>query len=454
MAKSRPRKLVLAVIVFSVGGVIVGGPLSSGGVFLTFPAMKQQTPVTLPWLEPHHKGGIDFATGLYLRTDQDLIVRGGDLPVVLQRAYRTEDKASRAFGVGATHNGDWYLVGDGKRFQWAQLVMDARAVIDYSRTTWGTSVWNAMFEHASTPTVFYKSRLGWTGMRWALRWFDGSVAIFRSCSPTGNDRCSIVEMRSPAGLKVEYIRDPITQSLQTMRSGEAEIAFHYDDQNRVVRARGSHGQEVGYEYDALGRLTRVVESSGVVRRYAYNSRGAMLTIDEPRWHIENSYDADGRCVRQLTRWPDDRTWTIDVAYKVGEAGITETTTSETGGLKTVYHFGDDHYLESKEFDPDGPTPVVIVYLRNAATASTTGVTIRCYDARKRLLRTVDGEYKGDDATDEMAATACREWAQSRTPPFARPGPDQDSDPSVPSAPDTPKTPRRPVDSAIPARRSI
>ena len=179
----------------------------------------------------------------------------------------------------------------------------------------------------------------------------------------------------------------------------------------------------------------------------------MLTVEEPRWHLENRYDANGRCVHQRTRFPDGRTWEIDVAYKIGKGGLTETTTTtETGGLKTVYHFGDDHYGESKEFDPDGPWPVTIVYLRNAGRSFATGVTIRCYDAQKRLLRTVDGDYDGHDATDAMAARACWEWAQSRTPPSARPDPD--SDPSVPSAPDTPAAPRRPVDPAIPTRRSI
>jgi YD repeat-containing protein len=448
MAKHRIRRFVLAVGVFGFGGVVIGGPLSSGGFFLTMPTRSSREPVTLPWLEPYHKGGIDFATGIYVRNDQDLIVRGGDLPVVLQRTYNSKDPESGAFGAGTSHNGEWYLVGDGQQFQWAQLVMAEGSRIDYGRVTWGTSVWNAMFEHTATPTVFYQSRLGWTGTRWALRWYDGSVAIFRSCSSRGNDRCSIVEMRSPAGLKVEYVRDPASHALQAIRSGQAEIALHYDDQNRIVRARASHGQEVGYEYDASGRLSRVVESSSVVRGYTYNSAGAMLTVDEPRWHLENSYDANGRCVHQRTRFPDGRTWEIAVAYKIGKGGLIETaTTSETGGLKTAYHFGDDRYGDSKEFDPDGPWPVVIIYLRNAGRSYATGVTIRCYDAQKRLLRTVDGDYKGDDATDQMAARACREWAQSANPAFARPDPDS-PDPPAPDAPG------RPAYQGTPPRRSI
>ena len=193
MASHRLRKSLLGAGVIAFGTVIVGGPLSSGGFFLTMPTFLSREAVTLPWLEPYHRGGIDFATGIYVRNDQDMTVRGGDLPVVLQRAYNSKDRQSGAFGVGTSHNGEWYLVGDGQRFQWVQLVMAEGSRIDYGRVTWGTSVWNAMFEHTATPTLFYESRLGWTGTRWALRWYDGSVAIFRSCSPRGNDRCSIVD---------------------------------------------------------------------------------------------------------------------------------------------------------------------------------------------------------------------------------------------------------------------
>jgi YD repeat-containing protein len=445
----RVRRFLLAAGVLAFGGVVIGGPLSSGGVFLTWPARTSREPVTLPWLEPYHKGGIDFATGIYVRTDQDLIVRGGDLPVVLQRTYNSKDPESGAFGVGTSHNGEWYLVGDGQQFQWAQLVMAQGSRIDYGRTTWGTSVWNAMFEHTGTPTVFYQSRLGWTGRRWALRWYDGSVAIFRSCSSSGNDRCSIVEMRSPTGLKVDYVRDPGTHALQAIRSGQAEIALHYDEQNRIVRARGSHEQEIRYEYDSGGRLIRVIESSGVVRRYTYNKRGAMLTVDEPRWHIENRYDANGRCVHQRTRFPDGRTWGINLAYKIGKGGLTETTTTtETGGRKTVYHFGDDHYGESKEFDPDGPWPVAIVYLRNAGRSFASGVVIRCYDAQKRLLRRIDGQYHGDDETDEMAARTCHEWGEWARSRSTSP------ESSEPPALRRPVVPEQPLDPAVVPRRSI
>ena len=397
----------IALFVILGAGIIFGGPLSSGAFWLTTQASEDRTPTKLPWLEPYHRGGIDFATGLYVRTDQDLIVQGGDLPIVLQRTYRTNDEVSRAFGVGATHNGEWYLRGDSEGFQWLELILEDGARIRYERTSWGTSYLNAMFEHTGTPSGFYRSRVGWTGLQWALRWYDGSVAIFRSCGPAGTV-CSIMEMRSPGGLKVQYIRDAETETLRAIRSGAAEVVLEYDDQQRVIRARSSEGPEVEYAYDAAGRLARVTESGGIVRTYTYDAHGAMLTIDEPRWHIENTYDADGRCVHQVTRFPDGGTTAIRVDYEVRDGMIVKTTKSWNNGPKTVYHFNKQRYVDFEERDPTGPAPVVINYRRNVNSSISTGVTVRCYDAKGKLRRKAESEYEGASAIDALVATTCAE----------------------------------------------
>ena len=408
MSKYVRRVIILAL--FLLVSATFLGPIVSGGVWLTSRAHASSGTTPLPWLVPYHKGGIDFGSGLYVRNDEDLIVSGGQLPVVLQRTYRTMDPMSRAFGVGTSHNGEWYLRGDGQRFQWAALVLDDGAQIRYSRTTWGRSFVNAMFEHTTSPSEFYRSRIGWTGRQWALRWFDGSVALFRACSASGDDRCAIVEMRSPDGLKVQYVRDPDTQRLLSIRSARAAIALEYDDHDRIVRARGSDGQEVAYDYDAKGRLTRVTEAA-VVRAYTYDARGAMLTIDEPRWRIENSYDQDGRCVRQVTRWASGAISAIDVSYTVSGGRVREAAAAWHDGSKTVYHFSPDGYVELKELDPDGPAPVAIAYRREPESNFSIGVRIRCYDSRKRQLRTVQGDYVDEDEIDEMAARTCTEWSR-------------------------------------------
>src|SRR5690242_1214043 len=97
---SRPTRRLLAIALFFIiaGGMVFGGPLISGGLWLTARAAEARGPIELPWLTPTHQGDIDFSSGLYTRTDQDLIVQGGALPVVLRRTYRTKDEVSRAFG--------------------------------------------------------------------------------------------------------------------------------------------------------------------------------------------------------------------------------------------------------------------------------------------------------------------------------------------------------------------
>jgi len=403
VAKLLRRLLIVALATF--GALLYGGPLISGGFWLTSPASSDRTPVAAPWQAPYHRGGIDFATGLYVRTDEDLVVHGGDLPIVLRRTYRSEDQVSRAFGVGTSHNGEWFLHGDGARFQWVELILEDGGRVRYERISPGSSFPNAMFEHTETPTDFYGSRIGWTGWEWALRWFDGSVGIFRACSRTGSDRCAIVEMRNPAGLQVEYLRDD-GQVLRTIRSGKAEVELDYDDERRVVRVYDGGQQEVRYAYDAGGRLARVTEMTGVVRTYTYDSRGAMLSINEPRWHLENTYDEGGRCVRQVTRLPDGRTSAIDVAYQVKDGAVVEASSAWNGGPRTVYRFNKQQFMESKEMDPTGPAPILISYHRNAFSNVSTRVSVRCYDAERRLLRKAEGEYEGDEAADELALATC------------------------------------------------
>jgi YD repeat-containing protein len=213
-------------------------------------------------------------------------------------------------------------------------------------------------------------------------------------------------MRSPAGLAIQYVRDA-HHTLRSIRSGAASIVLEYDDQQHVVRADDGHGQEVGYQYDDSGRLRRVAESGGIVRSYSYDTRGNMLTIDEPRWHIENTYDAGGRCIRQVTRWPNGRTATLDITYKLRDGAIAEAVAAWNEGPHTIYHFTDKHYLEAEYRDPTGPAPVVINYHRNAFSSFSAGITVRCYDADGQLLRKADGEDEGDEATDALVANTCQ-----------------------------------------------
>jgi hypothetical protein len=71
---------VLAVFVFS-------GPVLSGAVFLLLPAPESSATFERPGsYEPLHKGHVDLRTGLYIRRNEDVVVRGTPA-LVLRRTY-------------------------------------------------------------------------------------------------------------------------------------------------------------------------------------------------------------------------------------------------------------------------------------------------------------------------------------------------------------------------------
>lgn len=325
---------------------------------------------------PLHKGGVDPGTGLYTREDEDLVVFD-TMPLVLRRTYLAGDRISRQFGVGGTHPGDWYLIGDGATYQWAELILSTGGRIHFDRTSPGTSGVDPVFEHRSTPTDFFGAQLRRDAGGWGLHFADGRFALFKQCPPRTHEVCSILEMRDGRGHRVRYVRDESGLLLKMQGDGES-IAFEYDAARRIVAARDSRGNVVRYTYDERGRLTRVLTPTGSVREYTYDTRDEMLTIDEPGWHIENEYDAAGRVVRQTTRYPSgDDADVIGFDYTVRDGVVVQTDIAEYDGTRTRQTYNPRHYLLSETFDADGDDPVFVSYERDGRTNLTASIAIQC-----------------------------------------------------------------------------
>src|SRR5512134_2321543 len=122
---ARLRKRLLFVVVCTpvvLTCVLFAGPLSSGALFLLVPPRRSPVRHDLPEdYEPLHKGGVDLPTGLYTRENEDLVVNGTPA-LILRRTYLSGYRISKQFGIGATHPGEEYLIGDPERFQWAALI--------------------------------------------------------------------------------------------------------------------------------------------------------------------------------------------------------------------------------------------------------------------------------------------------------------------------------------------
>jgi YD repeat-containing protein len=398
--------LLAAIVILSVAA-IYAGPLSSGALFLMIPprapAFDHRVPSTY---EPLHKGGVDAGIGLYTREDEDLIVPDV-VPLVLTRTYLSGDHVSRQFGVGGTHPAEWYLIGDGAAFQWAELILANGGRIHFHRVTSGTSFTDALFEHRSTPTSFFGSKLGWVGLEWALRFADGSLALFQGCGGDHTKTCSLMEMRDADGHRVRYVRDD-SGLLLKIQGPTREIAFDYDARRRIVRAYDSPTHGVSYTYDDGGRVSRVVSSDGTTRTYTYTARDEMLTIDEPGWAIKNTFDDAGRVVKQVTQLSDaEEPITFQFAYTV-DNGLVAHTDMTRNGVRTRYTYNSKHYELSQIIDADGPNPISVTFDRSATTNLVSALTVRCLGPDGHVIRNVAARSGSEDSTaGELIRRECR-----------------------------------------------
>ncbi len=404
-------------LAFILMAVVFAGPVSSGALFLLMPTSAapahQDRPASY---EPLHKGHVDLSVGFYVRKDEDLVVDGTPR-IVLRRTYLSTWRVPKQFGIGTTHDGEMYLVGDPKQFQWAALVRAAgRPEIRFERTSPGTSYVNAMFEHRGM-TEYHGARLGWTGLGWTMRLPDGSGASFRSCGPKPG-QCSILQTRDAHGNSIDHKRDLSGRLLRMEASADRWIAFDYDDKDRVRRAHDSAGRQVRYTYDGPGRLIRVDTFDGKTREYTYTDRDEMRTISDPGISIENTYDADGRCTKQIDRFPGQAEPLIfQFEYRGEGRAIVETTSTVSDGTWSSYKFNADHFLIAESWGETGRAPATLTYERDPVTTAVVGMTLTCPDRSGRQTPHSSGVQPGfeDWVKWDLFQTHCTwsDWIKGR-----------------------------------------
>lgn len=413
MRKRSPlRKLILRIacgVCFVLAAAIFGGPVASGAVFLLMPADAVPADAAdVGTYTPVHKGGIVLTTGIYRRRNDDLVVDGAP-PLVLRRTYLSRYRVSRHFGVGASHDGEMYLIGDPERFQWAELIPPDGARVRFARTTPGTSLFGAMFEHRGPSREWDGARLGWTGLNWALRRRDGSLMLFQGCAGPAQS-CSIIRARDAQGHVTNYRRNS-AGLLMRMEAGDGRwIAFDYDASGRISRASTNDDRHVRYEYDERGRLTLAIASDGVRRAYTYTDLDEMATIREPGTDIENSFEG-GRCVRQANRYPDREPYIFAFRYRLEDGRIVQTDTDRSDGSWLRYTWDRAGHATSETWGCQGMEPAVFSYERDANN-TVMSLTVTCPDRTGRPLRHssfVRPDRNEDDVKWDILTTHCS-WA--------------------------------------------
>ena len=275
------------VVLYEFSGAMVGSPSFA--------------PPTGPTDCPVDGDPVNLGTGLMVVGKTDLVVPD-TMPIALTRTYRQNDARSRAFGIGATHAYEIFLVGNINPYTFTELILPDGGRIHYDRISPGTSFSDAIYETRTVPGPFYKSRITRDGFGWELKLKDGTVLSF----PDGDfavepRQAALVQIRDRYGNILTLDRNNSEGNLTKITTPHnRSIEFTYDASNRVTQAKDNIGRTVNYTYDASGRLWKVTDANNGITEYTYDSSHRMLTIKDPRGivYLTNEYDTSGRVIKQ------------------------------------------------------------------------------------------------------------------------------------------------------------
>jgi RHS repeat-associated protein len=244
---------------------------------------------------------VDLGTGLLVVEKTDLTLPD-TIPINLTRTYRQNDTRSRAFGIGAMHPYDIFLVGTSFPYTYQEVILPDGGRIHFDRISPGTDFDGAVYENSTVPGPFYKARIQFIGNSWRVFLKNGTILFFPDSFGASHSRqAALVHLQDRYGNVIVFNRDGNKNLTKITSTNNRWIQFTYDDQNRVTTATDSIGRTVLYTYDASGRLWKVTDANNGVTEYTYDSSHRMLTIKDPRGivYLTNEYDpVSGRVTKQ------------------------------------------------------------------------------------------------------------------------------------------------------------
>jgi YD repeat-containing protein len=244
---------------------------------------------------------IDRRTGGLTLCNTDLSI-DGPTPLAFTRCLSTQDRVSRAFGVGGNHLFDIIPVGTRFPYTFMDLVLADGHLVPYWRVSDGTDYADAVYENFVADTPFLHSRIAWNGDGWDLQRPDGLRIRFpENYRGTRPRHGAPTEMREKSGDSIRLVRDTDRNLEQIKMTSGGAIAITHDSDGRVVTATDNRGRSLRYTYNAEGHLASASDDD--VWTYVYDGprltsviRGSVLwlTIDYIDDRVVRLRIADGR----------------------------------------------------------------------------------------------------------------------------------------------------------------
>jgi RHS repeat-associated protein len=248
---------------------------------------------------------VSLATGQFVYSKTDLALPDV-VPINFTHTYISNDSHSRAFGIGATHAYDFFMIGDQNPWTYQELVLPDGSRVRFDRITAGTSYTDAVYAHSTSGTPFYGARLSFNtdpalSGTWVMRLKDGTVLYFPNSSlSTSSFGSTPLQIVDRYGNKTVFTRDGNGHLMKITSPNGRYINVTYDGSGRITLLQDNAGRTVHYTYDAAGRLSTVTDVNGGITTYTYDDQNRMLTIKDPRniVYLTNEYDAAGRVKKQ------------------------------------------------------------------------------------------------------------------------------------------------------------
>lgn len=353
-----------------------------------------------------HGDPVDVASGAFRHDEIDLVAPAGAGPVELDRTYSSVGETAGVFGPGWSSNLDtrFEIDLDGDLFTIVRSNGE-RIVFDGSS---GTLV----------PLGGHRLTLDWddgwfvtdpSGRTWSFdsvgRLAGWSVPGQPAVTVTWGDRANAT-VSSDTGFALELVDWSYGEEWDPVAGAWVPVVDPEPD-GTVDQATTSDGRRVGYTYtvDAHGadRLTTVSRPHAVgqdpedVGRRTYEMDGNLLTrivdqVDATRTKVvvENTYDARGRVVHQVTATGDGSTFVYGekpdpFGVLVDAPGFT-TVTDEASGDVTVYeHNGQGEVVGITDATGNSLTRSWATDRPVAATSRSGVTTDHVYDDAGRLV---------------------------------------------------------------------
>ena len=284
-------------------------------------------------------------TGIFTYQQTDLEL-ADVMPIQLGRSYRESDGSSRAFGIGMASSYDLEIVTDPSgNYSYVNLVLPNGAQLYYPRISPGNDFLDGVYQHTSSPTIYFGSTISWNGSAWVLSRKDGTQMLFaiESMLTTITDRNgNSVQIQRPGKYPSASSASNNNATLITSPSGRW-ISLTYDPNGRVERAQDNASRTVWYTYDSGGHLSKVYDANGGTTAYSYDSSGRMASYTTPNGNvaIQNQYDGNNRITTQ-TRADGG---TFNFAYTLDSTGnVAAANMTGTRGMTCAMEFSPNGYL--------------------------------------------------------------------------------------------------------------